>query len=189
VHDIFSYFDRVAFPFFLRGNLKSNDIIITNTIINMNEDDKIKYLSQLAEVMYVKTSALLTHISIMIASLVFMYSWPSIGSRVRLILLIEISAYLLLSIFCLRSIRLIHRSDSVRVLIEECAIRFSSYVFASNAAVIATLLLVITLLIDGMIPALDLGEPTKASVTVPARTTKVERSRRAPETPRSQTHP
>lgn len=104
-----------------------------------------------------KTSALLQHISIMIAALMFSYTAGSHSSLLySFFILIEISIYMILTVLCIRCIGFTIKKyvEDTNVEGAEIAYEFLRrryiYNFTSNAVIVVTIATMLTLLLGGL---------------------------------------
>ncbi len=104
-----------------------------------------------------KTAALLTHISLIIAALTFLYATQS-GVIFKFIIMIEVSVYLCLAILCLRTIRytvtysksFLDDHDANKSFAFELAKRGRIYNFAASATIYVTMSMIVVLVGDGL---------------------------------------
>jgi hypothetical protein len=103
-----------------------------------------------------KTSALLTHISLIIAALTFLYSTQS-GGAFKVMIVMEVCIYLCLAILCLRAIRytvtysksFLDNHDANKSFAMELEKRGQIYNFAANATIYVTMSMIVLLIADG----------------------------------------
>jgi len=104
-----------------------------------------------------KTAALLTHISLIVAALTFLYSAQS--GIFKIIIMIELCTYLALAILCLRSIRFtwaytkyVSPDDGGNhEFARELKKRGDIYKFAAGATIYVTISMISMLIIDGFL--------------------------------------
>jgi hypothetical protein len=104
-----------------------------------------------------KTAALLTHISLIIAALTFLYATQS-GVAFKFMIMIEVSVYLCLAILCLRAIRytvtysksvLDNHGANISFSLE-LAKRGQIYNFVASATIYVTMSMIVLLIGDGL---------------------------------------
>ncbi|WP_374545112.1 hypothetical protein [Rhodoblastus sp.] len=104
-----------------------------------------------------KVSALLSHISLIIAALVFIYSSRSAAGSagLKIMIMLEIVAYLILTVFCLRCIHMSVSLSSASAaendaLAIELYKRRATYNWASNVTVFVTVATIVTLVLGSV---------------------------------------
>jgi hypothetical protein len=153
----FTIFDRLFFGSILQAPSK-DDLDTINLAANDQRDGDAncyrEYIYRMMDAIDTKVSGTLTHISLIIAALVFIYT-GKMGESDHIFLIIllmaEILAYLVLTIFCLRCISMTTRlsggsaaTESDALAIEFCKMRVA-YNWTSNMTVFVTAATIITL--------------------------------------------
>ena len=155
--NVFKFFDILIFGVILKDHTE-NDL---EKIRLSAEDvsDKKRHRAFIFEIMNAldsKTAALLTHISLLVAVLSFYYTFKNPTGFLKFIILTEITSYLILTLFCLRSIRMTSglsdvSKDETKSLQIELYKRRSTYDFAASATIIVTLIMIGTLIIGSLL--------------------------------------
>jgi len=159
--EAFKLFDCIVFGTLLRPPTEDDLDDIRHAATDSGTDPRHQqFIYEMMQALNAKTSALLTHISLIVAALTFLYTSRSGGGLFKAMVVLEICAYLLLSIFCLRSIRMTFRMTSRFAdgttktegtpREEELYKRRTVYNFASNTTVFVTLFMILTLVVGAI---------------------------------------
>ncbi|MEA2858590.1 MAG: hypothetical protein QOC72_629 [Methylobacteriaceae bacterium] len=156
-NEAFTLFDILVFGKILPNHTEEDLNSIRESALADRDDLRHRqFIYEMMNALDAKTSALLTHISLIIAALTFLYTARTSGSWFRLVVMFELCCYLLLTIFCLRSIRMTSRltggvpSTESRGLEIELWKRRTVYNFASNSTVLVTVFMLITLVFGAL---------------------------------------
>lgn len=153
----FQLLDKIIFGRFLRHPTTEQIKEMLDGAREKSEDHVYKIIDEATGDLDSKTAALLTHISILVAGLLVMYS--SKAGLFKFIILIELCSYLVLAILCLRTIRFTWTYARVRetsaepnsVFAEELYKRGELYNITASATIFVTLAMLVTLIVDGVL--------------------------------------
>ena len=152
----FHLLDKIIFGTLLQYPTEDQINELVDTAKKKSEDHAYDMIDKATEDLDSKTAALLTHISILVAGLLVMFS--SSTGTIKSIFLIELCLYLFLAILCLRTIRFVFTYINDRginmnnnyVFTVEFYKRGQLYIFASSATIYVTLALIMTLIGGGI---------------------------------------
>ncbi len=158
----FALFDRLFFGLVLKLPAEADIAAINLAAHDEQDEEQSRYRDFIYDMMSAvdsKVSALLTHISLIIAALVFIYSSRA-AARASVFLkntiMCEIVAYLLLTVFCLRCIRMTTRLSSGSAAAENNALaielskRRATYNWTSHVTVFVTVATIVTLVLGSV---------------------------------------
>jgi hypothetical protein len=165
----FSLFDRLVFGTILdspTGEEIATIKLIASDQTQNDENKNRQYIYRMLDAIDTKVSGMLTHISLLIAALVFIYSsLIDKGGNVffKIVIMTEICAYLILTIFCLRAIRMTSKlsnakseaaADALAIESDALALEFykrrTAYNWTSNMTVFVTTFTILTLVLGGI---------------------------------------
>ncbi|MGO8737467.1 hypothetical protein [Rhodoblastus sp.] len=156
----FALFDRLVFGSVLPAPGPSDIESINLAAHDARDDEQSRYRDFIYLMMGTvdtKVSALLTHISLIIAALVFIYSSKAgVSGMFKNMIMVEIVAYLILTVFCLRCIRMTIRLSSGSAASENDALaielykRRATYNWTSNVTVAVTVATIFTLVLGSV---------------------------------------
>ena len=155
-NEAFSWFDAAVFGRLLPKPTQNDLDAIEKSAQQDSTPERTKFIYEMMNALDSKTAALLTHISLIIAALAFYYNGRTLNAVMKFVVFVEIVAYLLLTIFCLRAIQMTSRlSDPIdselgHALSEELVKRRTVYNWASNATVFVTAILILTLIASAL---------------------------------------
>ena len=149
----FDVFDRIVFNTVLAEPTENELNRIRESALDARKEESHRdFIFTLMDALDSKTSALLTHISLIVAALTFIYTAHEHGAVARWFLLLEIIFYLVLTIFCLRAIRMTSGlssidKDETQALEVELSRRRAVYNFAASTTIVVTTVMILTLLL------------------------------------------
>lgn len=158
----FALFDRLFFGHVLKLPDEVDIATINRAAHDEQDQDQGRYRDFIYDMMSAvdaKVSALLTHISLIIAALVFIYSSRAAASAsvfLKNLIMCEIVAYLLLTVFCLRCVRMTTKLSSGSAAAENDALaielykRRATYNWTSNVTVFVTVATIVTLVLGSV---------------------------------------
>jgi hypothetical protein len=158
----FALFDRLFFGLVLKPPAASDIATVNLAAHDEQDEEQRRYRDFIYDMMTAidsKVSALLTHISLIIAALVFLYSSRAAASAslvLKTMIMCEIVAYLLLTVFCLRCIRMTTRLSSGSAAAENDALaielykRRATFNWTSNVTVFVTVATIVTLVLGAV---------------------------------------
>ena len=155
----FALFDRLVFGSVLTPPAQA-DIDTINLAANDDRDGAQNpyrdFIYRMMSAVDAKVSALLTHISLIIAALVFIYTSKASANGaafLKSMIMCEIVAYLVLTVFCLRCIHMTAKLSSGGAATESDALavelykRRATYNWTSNVTVFVTVATIMTLVL------------------------------------------
>jgi hypothetical protein len=148
----YDVFDQIAFSTVLRPHSSDDLEKIRASADDVTDNKKHRdFIFQIMNALDTKASALLTHISIIIAVLSVIYTNGDKSEAIKSIIVIEIIGYLLLTFFCLRAVRMTSGlsnkgASETEALQIELYQRRTAYNFASSGTIIITAIMMLTLL-------------------------------------------
>jgi hypothetical protein len=151
--DAFALVDKIVFSKIIPAASEKDIETINIAAMDTRDPNGTTYrefIYRMMDALDNKTSALLTHISLIIAALIFIYTFDGAGKLLKFVVMSEVCAYLILTIFCIRSIRMTTRlsdgkaATEVNALAIELYKRRALYNFSSNVTIFVTLLTIIT---------------------------------------------
>jgi hypothetical protein len=158
----FALFDRLVFGSVLTTPAQADIDAINLAARGEQNDEQGRYrdfIYRMMSTVDAKVSALLTHISLIIAALVFIYTSRAGANGAVLLksmIMSEIVAYLLLTVFCLRCIHMTTSLSSSSAATESDALaielykRRATYNWTSNVTVFVTVATIITLVLGSV---------------------------------------
>lgn len=143
----------------MRSNSQNEETAYLEHRSLLIEDSLGAQVVEVASILNGKTSALLTHVSIVIAVstgfLIFLASKTSSSRITVAILILEVVVYLVLSLFCLMAITMsgwneegLSTEELVRKRAHHLRTRRKSYRVAISGTMIATVVLIVTILVE-----------------------------------------
>ena len=158
----FALFDRLFFGLVLKPPAEADIAAINLAARDEQDEEQSRYRDFIYDMMSIvdsKVSALLTHISLIIAALVFLYSSRAAASAsvlLKTMIMCEIVAYLMLTVFCLRCIRMMAELSSGGAAAQNDALaielykRRATYNWTSNVTVFVTVATIVTLVLGAI---------------------------------------
>ena len=108
-------------------------------------------LFEIGAIINSKVSALLTHVSVMIAVTAVILSFDVKHEWIKIILAIEIILYLVVTLLCLKSVNLVTNIVDFDYVLKELQGRARSYIISLRLTIVLTLILIVIIAIEKLL--------------------------------------